>query len=281
MMVVEKKVEKEVGASKMKIKLINQKGNFLKFMLSETDSAFANSVRRVMMNKVPTMAVQEVEFRKNSSILYDEMVAHRLGLLPLKTDLKSYEVPPADLEEGEYLAKSHLKLTLSEKGPKVVYASDIKSKDPKVVPFYPKTPIVKLLEGQELEFEAVATLGYGKQHAKFSPGHIFYTNDFEVTVNNDSPLFDEFKDKYPEGVFKDGKIDKKLMIENELVDACDGVCEDIVKVEYDPTTFIFDIESWGQLSPKEIVLEAVEQLKDSSDKFVKELNKLGKDKKKK
>ncbi|MFP4112558.1 MAG: DNA-directed RNA polymerase subunit D [Candidatus Woesearchaeota archaeon] len=263
----------------MKIELVNKKGNFLKFILSDTDAAFANAIRRIMINKVPTMAIQEVEFRKNNSILYDEMIAHRLGLLPLKTDLKSYEVPPSDLPEGEYLAKSHLKLTLSAKGPKTVYASEIKSADPKVVPVNPKTPIVKLLEGQELEFEAIASLGYGKDHAKHSPAHVYFTNDFKINVNNDSEHFEEFKEKYPEDVFKNGKIDADLIIKNQLSDACEGVCDDIVSFNYDSNSFVFDVESWGQLDPKEIVIAACEKLKDTSDEFAKEIGKLEKAKK--
>jgi DNA-directed RNA polymerase subunit D len=259
---VVKKVEEEVGEFKMKIELINKKGNNLKFMLTDEDASFANAIRRVMMNKVPTMAIQEVEFRKNSSILYDEIIAHRLGLTPLKTDLKSYTLPSECGCKGEGCAKCQLKLTLNVKGPGIVYASDIKSNDPKVVPVFPKTPITKLLENQEIEFEAIASLGLGKDHAKHSPGHIYYTNDCKITVNNNSDKFDEFKNKYPEQVFKDKKINKELIIKNELIDACDSVCEDIVKIEYIPNTFIFNIESWGQLPPEEIVLKGIENFKN-------------------
>lgn len=275
-MVAEKKEDVEVEESKMKLKLIEKKGNFLKFELSEMDAAFANALRRIMMNRVPTMAVQEVEFRKNSSILYDEMIAHRLGLLPLKTDLKSYTLPSGCTCKGEGCAKCQLTLTLSAKGPKTVYASDLKSKDPKVVPVFPKTPIVKLLDGQELEFEALATLGSGKEHAKHSPGHIYYTNGYDITVNNDSDKFDSVKDRYPSQVFKNGKIDKDLIIKNNLVDACDGVEDDVVKVDYKSDVFYFDIESWGQLEPQEIVLTAVDYLKNTSDEFVKQIDSLSK-----
>jgi DNA-directed RNA polymerase subunit D len=279
-MVAGKKAVKEEEGSKMKIKVINQKGNFLKFTLSEEDASFANSLRRIMVNKVPTMAIKEVEFRKNSSALYDEIVAHRLGLIPLKTDLKGYNVPSECSCKGEGCAKCQAKLTLSAKGPKTVYASEIKSNDPKIGPVYPKTPIVKLIEGQELEFEATATLGMGKEHAKYSPGHIFYTNDCEIKVNNSSDKFEEFKDKFPPQVFKDKKIDKDLILKHELIDACEGVCEDIVKVEYIPNTFIFNIESWGQLPPCDIFMESVESLKNTSENFVKELAKAEDSKKK-
>ncbi len=65
----------------------------LSFVIKDTTAAFVNTLRRIMVEEVPTMAVEDVEFRKNSSALYDEMIAHRLGLTPLKTDLKSYNLP--------------------------------------------------------------------------------------------------------------------------------------------------------------------------------------------
>ena len=63
------------------------------FFLRGVDAAFANSIRRTIMEDVPTIAIEDVEFRKNSSVLYDEMAAHRMGLIPLTTDLQSYNLP--------------------------------------------------------------------------------------------------------------------------------------------------------------------------------------------
>ena len=63
------------------------------FIIKDTNAAFANALRRIIIEEVPTMAIEEVEFRKNNSILYDEIIAHRMGLITLKTDLKSYNLP--------------------------------------------------------------------------------------------------------------------------------------------------------------------------------------------
>ena len=143
----------------------DKKGNKLTILLKKTDASFVNAVRRAILESVPTMAIDEVEFTKNDSALYDEILAHRLGLIPLTTDLKGYELrKPGD----EISAKNSVKLWLKAKGPCTVYAEEIKSKDSAVKPVFGKTPIVKLLKGQELEFEAVAVLGTAKEHVKFS-----------------------------------------------------------------------------------------------------------------
>ncbi|MDD9953291.1 MAG: DNA-directed RNA polymerase subunit D [Candidatus Woesearchaeota archaeon] len=158
----------------MKLTKTAGKGNKLDFELQGQDW-YANTIRRLILNEVPTMAVELVEIAANDSILYDEMVAHRLGLIPLTTDLKGYNLPTAEeMESGEFLAQSSCQLSLEAKGPCIVYAKDLKSKDPKVKPVYPDMPIAKLLEGQELKVIVTAVLGQGKDHTKWSPGHAHF-----------------------------------------------------------------------------------------------------------
>ncbi len=248
----------------------DKKTGKITFALKGSSPAFANALRRLMVEAVPTMAIEEVEFVQNDSALYDELLAHRLGLIPLSTDLKGYEIKKSD---DEYSAKNSVKLILRAKGPCTVYAEDLKSKDPKIKPVYPKVPIVKLLKGQELELVATAVLGVGKEHAKFSPCLAWYTYKAKVSVNNNHKDFDKFKDKYPPQVFSNGKIDAKLIEQHDLYEACDGVNNEIVKVERDPTTFIFHIEPWGQLSPAEIVASAADRFTELLEEFSEKLSK--------
>ena len=241
----------------MQINVVNKSkdGMQLSFTLKGVTPAYANTLRRLMLNKVPTMAIEDIEIRKNNSVLYDEILAHRLGLLPLKTDLKGYSLRK---EGDEGNARNQCAFTLKVKGPGMVYASELKSKDPAIKVVFPKTPLVNLLKGQEVALEATAELGVGKTHAKWSPCHVWYTFDPDVKVNNSSKLFAEFKDKFPPEAFdKSGKLDKKAIIEKNLVDACAGVCDDVLSVTYDNTSFLFHVESWGQLDCASIVEEAI------------------------
>lgn len=238
-----------------------------KFLLKGTTPVMANTIRRAVMELVPTMAIETVEIEQNTSIMYDEMLAHRLGLVPLTTDLKSYKtIAETDGVEDN---RSSLKLSLKAKGPCTVYAKELKSKDPKVKPAYPDMPIVVLLKGQELELVATAILDTGKAHTKFRPANVWYNYQVKnVTVNNGHAQLAEFKDKYPKQVFsKDGKIDKKLIEEKELYDAVAGINPEIVNVEYDETNIVFEIESFGQLNPKEIIQTALAKLQERFEEF--------------
>lgn len=238
--------------------MLSKSKDKIRFLVKGIDHSYANTLRRLMMSEVPTMAIEDLEIKKNNSILYDEMVAHRMGLIPLKTDVGSFD------------EKSEVTFTLKAKGPGYAYASDMKTKDKKCKPVYPKMPIVKLLKDQDIELEATAVLGVGSKHAKWSPGTIHYVQQPKITINNKSELLKKYKDKYPKAAFDSkGKLSKKKILENNLVDACEGVNKELLKVEYEEENFIFHVESWGQLEPKDIVLSAIEVFDKELTEFAK------------
>ena len=239
---------------------------YLSFMIRGTTPAYANTLRRLMVGEVPTMAIEDVELFKNSSPMYDETVAHRLGLIPLTTDLKSYRMKKGSEDDGA--AACETTLTLKAKGPCTVYSSSLKAKDPKVAPAYADMPICILLKGQELELQAVAILGKGRTHTKWSPGLVWYSYEPTLTINPKSDQLEKFRHLYPPQIFdKSGKIDKAAILDNNLVDAVDGVCDDVIKVEYNDKNIIFHVESWGQLDAKTIVQQAIELFDEQLDAF--------------
>jgi DNA-directed RNA polymerase subunit D len=89
---VVKKAVKEEEEFRMKITILEKDKLNLTFELSESNETFANTLRRIMISQVPTMAIDEINFFANNSALYDEVLAHRIGLIPLITDLKIYNL---------------------------------------------------------------------------------------------------------------------------------------------------------------------------------------------
>ncbi|MBN2052395.1 DNA-directed RNA polymerase subunit D [Candidatus Woesearchaeota archaeon] len=265
----------------MKINFLSDKkskksDNKIVFEIRDVDVSYANTLRRLFMNDAPVMAIEDVELRRNDSGLYDEMIAHRLGLVPLSTDLKSYDLQSECKCKGEGCGRCQLKMTLKAKGPGTVYAGDIKTKDPKVKPIYPKMPIVKLLEGQELELECTAVLGLGKVHAKWSPCLAYYKEEAEITIEKQPDNKNEIVEQCPKAIFA-VKNDKLVLVDENvaeciLCDACVELSSKKIKVEPKPS-FIITIESWGQLEPAEIVEEAIDAYDKQLDEFVELLGK--------
>ncbi len=251
----------------------DKKTGKISFLLKGTNAAFANAMRRSMIDSVPTMAIEEVEFRKNSSILYDEILAHRFGLIPLKTDLKSYVLPKKCKCEGKGCNRCTLKLTIKAKGPCVVYASEIKSKDPKVKPVYPETPIVKLTKGQELEAEMTAILGTGKEHVKWSPGLVWYKAKPIITLDDKKCTnAEECAKACPVNVynFKEGKITiaKDNLLQCHMCNACaDIAANKAITIGKSDDEFVFYIEPWGQITAAEMAATAAEVFKETLSDF--------------
>ena len=270
---VEEEEEYEGCFKMIKIKLLDKKDknkDRISFELSGVDISYANTLRRLFMSEVSVMAIEDIEFKKNDSGLYDEMVALRLGLVPFKTDLKSYNLPSECKCKGKGCARCELKMTLKAKSPGTVYSGDIKTKDPKVKPVYTKMPIVSLLEGQELVLEATAALGLGKVHAKWSPCLSHYKEAVTITIIKQPDNKEEIVEQCPKGIFviKNDKLElvKDKVNDCILCDACVNLSNGKIKIE-PKNAYEIVVESWGQLEPKEIVFNAIDAYNKQLDEF--------------
>ena len=158
----------------MKITNYKKQGNIVTFNVSGVDVKLLNALRRTIISGVPTMAVEKVTFYYNSSILNDEVLAHRLGLVPLHTDIKTYTMPSECTCKGKGCGKCTAILSVDVSGPKTVYSGELNSTDPKITPVYDKIPLVKLTGKQTLKLEATAQLGLAKDHVKWQAGIAAY-----------------------------------------------------------------------------------------------------------
>lgn len=149
------------------MELIEKKDNQIIFK-TEISESLANAIRRYM-NEIPVLAIDEVEISKNDSPLYDETIAHRLGLVVLKTD-----------KTAGGKTTTNFKLNVKKDG--MVYSGELSPA--KVV--YDKIPITLLNKGQELQLVAITRMGKGIEHSKFSPGFLFYRDSVNAEEETDS-----------------------------------------------------------------------------------------------
>jgi DNA-directed RNA polymerase subunit D len=157
----------------VKIEVLQKDEINLRLAIREVDVPLMNALRRIALAEVPSMAIDEVVMIENSSILQDEIIAHRLGLTPLKTDLEGYNLPEECTCKSEFgcnLCRVTLTLDAEAKdGTRTVYSGELVSENPSIVPVSDRVPIIKLAKGQKLKLEAYARLGKGKVHAKWQP----------------------------------------------------------------------------------------------------------------
>ncbi|MFH2105768.1 MAG: DNA-directed RNA polymerase subunit D [Candidatus Micrarchaeota archaeon] len=148
----------------MKVAIEKEHENRLEFSVEGITPTFANAIRRYAIARVPIIAIDQVTFYENSSYVFDEYLAHRVGQLPLKT--------PDKLSEN-----AEITLSLDATGPKLVSSKDLKSSDSQIVVVKDNVPIISLNEGQRLQFEGKAIVGRGRTHAKFQSGIVAYGID--------------------------------------------------------------------------------------------------------
>ncbi|MGB7637926.1 MAG: DNA-directed RNA polymerase subunit D [Nitrososphaeraceae archaeon] len=140
---------------------------------SNVPRQYVNAIRRLSISEVPTLAIDDVVILENSSVMHDEAIAHRLGLIPLRTDLDRFVMPhDCDCKSTLGCSKCRVLLVLDSEAnekTKVVTSGELLSEDELVKPVSNDIPIVVLAPSQKLKFEAYARLGVGKDHAKWQP----------------------------------------------------------------------------------------------------------------
>jgi len=255
----------------VKIEILEKNNNNLRIIVRDADVQLMNALRRNALAEVPCMAIDEVVMIENSSILQDEIIAHRLGLTPLKTDLDSYNLPEECQCQSEFgCPQCRVTLTLdaeAKEGTRTVYSGEIVSENPEIIPVSDKVPIIKLAKNQKLKLEAYARLGKGKIHAKWQPVSMCAYKYFPKITVPDKKCEECQKcvDICPKNVFtmKEEKVEIKNLMACILCMDCVEACPtkpSPIKIEWEKNAFIMNIESTGVLPPERILQEATRTL---------------------
>lgn len=277
----------------MDLKIIDLTETHAKFVVSGTRPDMANALRRALMTDVPKMAIETVEFHlgpirdedgkecESVSPLFDEIIAHRLGLIPIPTDPDLYVPKDQCTCEGEGCPSCTIMYSLNKKGPAEVYSGDLEPLGSQELRVKDElVPIVKLGPKQALLIYASAELGNAHRHIKWQvtsgTGYRYYptvTIDPKKCDNGDACL-----KVCPRGVL--GKKDGKLVVENLenciLCNACVDVCtHDAITVQGDKTKFIFEFETDGSLSARNTLKKALDILEKKFDDFREDVSSMG------
>ncbi|KAL3367815.1 hypothetical protein AABB24_008934 [Solanum stoloniferum] len=284
-----------------KIKIREVKDDFMKFELRETDASIANALRRIMIAEVPTIAIDLVEIEVNSSVLNDEFISHRLGLVPLTSERAmsmrfSRDCDACDGDgQCEYCSvEFYLRVKCLSDQTLDVTSKDLLSSDHTVVPVdysdtsssFDNTPnkgiiIVKLRRGQELRLRAIARKGIGKDHAKWSPAAtVTFMYEPEIYINEDmmeSLTLEEkteLVESSPTKVFGIDPENKQVIVvdpeaytyDDEVLKKAEAMGKPgVIEIHAKEDSFIFTVETTGAVKASQLVLNAIEVLKQKLD----------------
>jgi len=222
--------------------------------------AFANGIRRAMVADVPTFSIDTVRVIENTSVMFNEQIGLRLGLVPLTTDLDDFEI-------GDEVT-----LSLSVDGPSTAYSSDLVSSDSMVGPADDNIPVIDLKDGQRLEVEADAVLDTGKEHAKHQGGvAVGYRHLQRTEVVGEKGEFADDEPRILRGVIEEGAAESAATdaedgdlvptneFGNDLSERYPGKEVEVTDVE---NAFVFHVETDGSFTTDELLVHAIDTLRD-------------------
>jgi DNA-directed RNA polymerase subunit D len=263
----------------MKLEVIELKPKKAVLKIDQSKPYFINSIRRVMLSDLPKLAVDDVVIYDNTSALFDEIISHRLSLIPIPTDLSLLSFKDECVCKGKGCPNCTVRYTLSKEGAGIVYSGDLQPAEKSWAITEDKIPIVQLFGDQRLILEVEAVLGRGRDHAKWqsvlAPGFVMdKTIEFDKKRLNDVK---EFLNKIPDDIveIKGDKLElkdiKKLptleyYLEKENVD--------FITINNDDKNVTFSFETDGSFNAKDALLESAKILEKKYIEFNKLLKNL-------
>ena len=270
----------------MQIEIVEMEDRKAKFILRNSSPAMANALRRTMLQDIPKMAIDKVEFHlgpimqddkeyESVTSLFDEIIAHRLGLIPVPTtDQFTFQKDCSC--GGVGCPGCTIMYSLNKVGPGTVLSGDLmplgdstlKVKDEAI-------PIVELTDTQAVLIYATAVMGTAKQHVKWQAAFgVGYSYMPTVKINPDRAGVAEVQEaaaSYP-GLFK---VEGGKLVVDDIYRACtygkaveqDPALQDAVTVEWDDTAFVFKYETDGSLTARQVLDKAVEILEQKAEEF--------------
>jgi len=256
------------------VQLKELESDHIKFSLSNVDLSVANGIRRAMIADVPTMAIDLVEIETNTTVLTDEFIAHRLGLIPLtSTDVDKNFVYTRECNCTNYCSECSVELNLNVKCTEdrtmEVTSRALISQNPDIRPVItdendPGIIIAKMRKEQELKLKCIAKKGTGKEHAKWSPvcGVGFDYDPYNKLKHTTYWVEDDEKSEWP---LTENAAEEQPPIEGEPFD-----------YKAVPNKFYFKFETTGSMVAKDIVLSSLNilqnKLTELKDELLKEQN---------
>ena len=278
----------------MDIEIIEMAERKAKFILKNSSPAMANALRRTLLSDIPKMAIDKVEFHlgpimyddkeyESVTPLFDEIIAHRLGMVPVPTDLNLFCPQSECVCGGEGCPNCTIMYSLNKIGPCTVLSGDLEplgNPDLRVKDEF--IPIVELTDGQAVLIYATAVMGTAKKHVKWQVANgVGYKYLPQIAIDEGMESDEEVLECAaicPKKVFEveDGKLVIKNPLECSLCRACtDHLGEKGgITVTGDDQNFFFKFETDGSLTAQQALDKAVEILAEEANDFKAQLEQL-------
>ncbi|GIY73607.1 DNA-directed RNA polymerases I and III subunit RPAC1 [Caerostris darwini] len=302
-------VKELIEGFQIQIISVNELNKDIEFDMKGVGPPIANAIRRILLSEIPTMAIDKIELYNNTTVIPDEVLTHRIGLIPINANPHCFISKSSDDDNATFEDTIQFELKVKcEKAPSRAYADDnqteklihekVMSGDLKFVPIggqkewygdirpvYEDILISRMKKGQEIELKAFCYKNIGREHAKFSPVAIASYRlhpQLRLLKEISGERAYELAKCFPDGVIKISKKNGKEIA--EVGDARKIRCsrnvlrnDDLkndVEICLVKNHYIFNVESAGAIAPETLVEEAIKVLEEKCRFFLSELKAL-------
>jgi len=283
----------------MQIEIVEMEDTKAKLVLRDATPALANALRRTMLQDIPKMAIDKVDFHlgpimdsatdkeyESKTSLFDEVIASRLGLVPVPTDYNQFTFREQCECGGEGCPHCQIMYSLNKNGPATVLSGDMMPLgDPSLRVKDEKIPIVELTDKQGVLIYAYAVMGTAKKHVKWQAAFgVGYTYMPIIEINaekaSDKDVIEAAQKNFP-GLFKEEG--GKLVVcdlwcaanyGREPFNDVPRVLKNFAKISWDDTAYLFKYETDGSLTARQVLDTAVGLLVDNADRFAAQIEAL-------
>ena len=287
------KVEEEAGEFKMKVNVLKMEDYYAQVEFKDVNYSFVNSIRRSLVSMVPCLALHEIDFHMGSlgsyvdeesgdereyesiSAMFNEIVAHRIGMLPVPTDEKTIDAFGDSI--GDDSKQPDIMYSLHKQGPCTVYSGDLEpvSGDNSLVIPETNVPLVKLAEGQAILVYAKAKIGNAQKHTKWQcvvAPRFYQAPTINVSSGKGSKaIFDIINKKNFKKKGKSHVIDNPVEAHNALKKLeqlwNDKEAKEAMEVSTKKDHFIFEFETNGAMKAKLALEQALKALDGHCNEF--------------
>lgn len=257
----------------MKISVDEHKPKKAVLSIEDVNLYLINSIRRIMLSELPKLAIEDVVIYDNTTTLFDEIISHRLGLIPLPTDPDLLNFRDECDCDGKGCPSCTVRYTLSKEGEGTVYSGDLQPSESSWRIGEDLIPIVELFNDQRLILEVESVLGRAKDHAKWqvvtAPGYHLYPHiSFD---SKDKKDVEAFVDELPEGLItikKDNTLELSDVSQLPLFESyVDKEKADFISIKRDPHHIQFHFETDGSYTAKKALLKSIDFFQEKLNAF--------------
>jgi DNA-directed RNA polymerase subunit D len=256
----------------MNISVDEQKPKKAVLSIEDINLYLLNSIRRIMLSELPKLAIEDVVIYDNTTTLFDEIISHRLGFVPLPTDPELLNFRDECECKGKGCPNCTVRYTLSKEGEGTVYSGDLQPSESSWRVSEDLIPIVELFNDQRLILEVEAILGRAKDHAKWqvvtAPGYYLYpTISFDPKDKKD---VEEFVEELPDGLvtMKKDTLElndvKSLPVFESYVDQENA---DFINITRNQNHIQFHFETDGSYTAKKALMKSIEMFEEKLEAF--------------